>query len=193
MRKFLVLPFIVAAILATASGAAADSKSPNQCLAPSGVDLNVFYGVSHAIVAPFCTVVRTGEEWSVTAIWFTNFTFAVVPPNFVPAGATPMEDFIAKFIGVKYVVDPGTAQEKTYLFKNKRHLWLGAFLNGFPLANTLTMGTIQPLSVGRHVVKTFWVFSAMHCDGFDAVMIQNCIPEGETHYSTIPFEVKSGQ
>jgi hypothetical protein len=94
---------------------------------------------------------------------------------------------------VKYVVDPGTAQEKTYVFKNKRHLWTGVNLDGFPVVNTLTMGTLQPLSVGQHVVKTFWLFSAMHCDGFGDVLLANCIPAGETHYSTIPLEVKAGQ
>jgi hypothetical protein len=65
--------------------------------------------------------------------------------------------------------------------------------DGLPLVNTLTMGTLQPLSVGPHVVTTYWVFNAVHCDGFGDVMFENCIPAGETQVLTIPFEVKAGQ
>jgi hypothetical protein len=191
MRKLLLVPLIVLAALVVAAAPAAAS-SDNHCIAPTGVDLNVFYGVSHPIVAPFCNEVAAGEEWSVAARWYTNTTFVVTPAGFVPAGATPMDDFVAKFIGVKYIVDPGTAQEKTYLFKNKRHLWIGID-SGFPLVNTLTMGTIQPLSVGQHVVETFWLFSAMHCDGFGDVMIENCLPAGQTQYSTIQLDVRSAK
>lgn len=199
MRKLLVVTLIVAAALASASGAAADSKAATHCTVPGiELDLNVFYGVSHAIVAPFCTSINAGEEWSVTAGWFMNTTFAVFPSNFTPAGATPMEDFIAKFVGVKYVVDPGTAQEKTYVLKNKRHLWTGVNVFGDPLVNTLTMGTLPPLSVGQHVVRTSWLFSQMHCDGLGDVIGElpggaNCLEAGERHVSTIAFEVKAGQ
>jgi len=57
--------------------------------------------------------------------WFMNHNFAVVPDGFAPAGATPLEDFVAKFTGVKYVVDPGSSRERTYAFTNADDLWTG--------------------------------------------------------------------
>jgi hypothetical protein len=186
----LLVALIAAIIVVTTASTASASRTANQCIAPDGTDLNQFYNFSDQIVAPFCTQVDAGENWSVVARWFVNFTFASAPDGFVPAGTTPVEDFLAKFAGVKYVLDPDTSHEKVYLLKNKRHLWAGS-ANGFPLFNTLTMGTLQPLSVGPHVVKTYWLFSAMHCDGFGDVLLVNCFLAGETLYSTIPFEVTS--
>jgi hypothetical protein len=48
--------------------------------------------------------------------WFMNRGFEAVSEGFVPAGATPLEDFVAKFTGVRYVVDPGSKRERTYAF-----------------------------------------------------------------------------
>ena len=64
------------------------AKPPAHCVTPTGVDLNVVYGVSAAIVAPFCTEIDAGHRWTVTNAWFMSPTFDFVPPGFVPAGAT---------------------------------------------------------------------------------------------------------
>jgi hypothetical protein len=108
-------------------------------------------GVPEAVVAPFCTEIGSGQRWRVSQGWVMGLTFKKVPKGFEPAGATPLEDFIAKFIGVKLVVDPGTAQEQTYVFTNADDVGMIAE-NGFDVVNTVTMGTLEPLSVGRHVV-----------------------------------------
>jgi len=104
---------------------------------------------------------------------------------------SPLEDFIAKFIGVKYVVDPGTSKEKTYVFGNDDDL--GIFNDGITVAaNSVSLGTLKPLSVGDHVVDSYLLFSAMHCDGIDSVVEENCLPAGETWYSSVQFTVTPG-
>ena len=174
-----------------ASRSSAGPKPVPHCITPTGVDLNERYGVSEAIIAPFCTTLDSGRHWTVTNAWFMSPTFVAVPNGFVPAGLTPLEDFIAKFIGVKYVVDPGTSKEKTYVFGNDDDL--GVFDDGVTVAvNSVSLGTLKPLSVGDHVVDSYLLFSAMHCDGFDIVVEENCLPAGETLYSSVRFTVTPG-
>jgi hypothetical protein len=94
---------------------------------------------------------------------------------------------------VKYVVDPGTRQEKTYVFGNDDDL--GIFNDrelGTVVANTVSLGTLKPLSVGDHVVDSYLLLSAMHCDGFGDVVTDNCLPAGETLFSSVEFEVTPG-
>lgn len=190
------LTFTVLVVGASGVSAANTKKGGNNCISPSGDDLNAFYGVSEQIVAPFCTQVGSGERWTVTVRWFMNETFEVVPEGFAPAGATPLEDFIAKFSAVRYVVDPGTKHEKTYVFANDGNLWTGV-LGGSPLVNTITLGSLDPLPVGTHVVETHWVFSTMHCDGLGEVIAPyleggNCLL-GEDTVSRLEFEVTPDQ
>ena len=115
-------------------------------------------------------------------------SFDAVPDGFVPAGNTPLEDFRAKFVGVKYVVDPGTTQQQTFMFDNVDQLAL-LQIDGVPTVNTVTMASLHPLSAGDHVVQTFWVFNAMHCDGIAAVVPENCLAAGETLYHQVTFAV----
>jgi hypothetical protein len=177
-----------------ATRAAAEPIRENHCIAPSGLDLNELFGVSEQIVAPgsaSCTEVSSGEPFrpSVTP-WFVNLTFEVVPEGFVAAGATPTEDFVAKFTAVKYVIDRGTRREQTYLFINHGNVWTGTF-STVALINPLTLGTVRPQMIGSHSIETYWIFSAMHCDGFgDATGPGgNCFPAGETQLPTMAFTV----
>jgi len=174
-----------------ASRSSAGPKPVPHCITPTAVDLNERYGVSEAIIAPFCTTLDSGRHWTVTNAWFMSPTFVAVPNGFVPAGLTPLEDFIAKFIGVKYVVDPGTSKEKTYVFGNDDDL---AIFNDeeTAIANAVSLGTLKPLSVGDHVVDSYLLFSAMHCDGIANVVEENCLPAGETWYSSVQFTVTPG-
>ena len=158
------------------------------CHTPTGVNVNERWGVSWRIIAPFCTDAVTGEHWSTTAVWLMSTSFDAVPDGFVPAGDTPLEDFRAKFVGVKYVVDPGTTQQETYVFDNVDQLAL-LQIEDVQVVNTLALATLHPLSDGDHVVQTFWVFNAMHCDGIAAVVADNCLPAGETLYHEVTFAV----
>jgi hypothetical protein len=184
---------VVACLVAGAGRASVANagKEGNHCISPAGVDLNEFYGVSEQIVAPFCAQVGSGEQWTVAGRWLMNDTFKFVPKGFVPAGATPLEDFIAKFVGVRYVVDPGTNHEQTAVFPNGGNLFTGT-QEGFVVVNTLTLGTLDPLPDGGHVVELYWSFTAMHCDGLGKVLADNCLPAGETLFTKVAFEVTPG-
>jgi hypothetical protein len=158
------------------------------CLSPTGVDLNERWGVSWRVIAPFCTDALTGEHWSTTTLWSMSTSFDAVPDGFVPAGDSPLEDFLAKFGGVKYVVDPGTNQQRTYVFDDLDQLAV-VDIDGLPSVNTVTMAALHPLSAGEHVVQTFWMFDAMHCDGIGAVVAENCFPAGETLFHQVTIAV----
>ena len=174
-----------------ASRSSAGPKPIPHCITPTAVDINERYGVFEPIVAPFCTTLSSGRHWTVSNGWFMSPTFVAKPDGFEPAGGTPLEDFIAKFIGVKYVVDPGTSKEKTYVFGNDDDL--GIFNDVLTVAvNPVGLGTLRPLSVGDHVVDSYLLFSAMHCDGIDVVVGENCLPAGETLYSSVQFTVTPG-
>ena len=191
-RRGIVLAFAVLVMTVAPSGAWA-AKEGNHCISPTGTDLNELWGVTEAIVASFCTEIGAGRNWRVGQAWFMNRTFKKVPKSFVPTGATPIEDFIAKLVGVKYVVDPGTAQEQTYVFTNVGDLGtIPEIPDGGSVAQGLTMGVLGPLSIGVHVVDSYWSMSAMHCDGLGRVIEQNCLPAGDTLYDHITFEVATG-
>lgn len=204
MRRALIPAFSLLTATALAfgvGGARAASESPrvgdNHCITPLG-DVNELYGISAQIVNPFCTRVDAGESWVPTGgpPWFVNTSFAAVPAGFVPAAPTPLEDFLAKFVAVKYVVDAGTLQERTYTFPASDKLWIGEspFGPGFPAVHPITLGTLRPVSVGDHTVRVYWVMSAMHCDGLGTDVTVNCLPAGEVPYfsAVTSFEVAPG-
>ena len=164
--------------------------------------MNAFLGISEEVVASFCPEIDAGEEWTTSGPWFVNGSFATVPKGFVPAGETPVEDFQAKFTALKLVIDPGSRQEKTVVFPNRGNVFAGpgnAIFPGIPedvlVLLPASLGTVQPLPVGNHVVHGYWTFSAMHCDGFgtDTTPVSgNCFPAGETLLLQLPFEVVPG-
>ena len=172
--------------------AQASHTMENHCITPTGIDLNALYDITKQIVTPFCNQVDSGEHWTAAgAGWFMNTSFEAVPEGFVPAGATPLEDFLAKFVAIKYVIDPGTRQEQTYVYPTSDKLWIGTTA-GFPAVWPGTLSNLQPLSVGEHFVVVYWVFNAMHCDGFTAVVEENCLGPGEVAYVALSFEVTPG-
>jgi hypothetical protein len=175
----------------------AKTKPGNHCISPStGIDLNRYFGIAEQIVTSFCPTVGAGGRWSTGGPWFMAPTFGPVPGGFVPAGATPAEDFRAKFTALKLVIDPGTHQEKIIVFPTNDRLFVDTDeprFNGLVFVTPTTLGTVQPLSVGEHIVDVFWVFRAMHCDGLAANVEQNCFPVGETKYIPgLPFQVTPG-
>lgn len=195
VRWSMVLIVVIASMALASQPAQASAPVENHCIAFGGIDLNEFYGVSEQLVAPGCGQIGSGEPYRVWAGWSMNSSFTAVPPEFVPAGDTPLEDFVAKFVAVKYVVDPGTAKEKMYIVPNRGDLWTG-ILFGLPHVNTLTLGVLKPLPVGQHRIDMYWIFSAMHCDGFSDVVAQSCLPAGETRFGAPgrpAFEVTADQ
>lgn len=190
---------LTAGSLGGTAGDALASRTAPHCYVqlPSGpLDLNEFYGVSAQIVIPGCDQFPSGRPWTVGVVWYMNTTFAIVPDAFVPAGDTPVEDFVAKFSALKYVVDPGTSEQRTYVIPNGPGLWVGLGPAGLPAVNTNTLTTLRPLSVGNHVVEVYWTFTAMHCDGLGDVIDfpnGNCPTAGEHLVRAIPFTVTADQ
>ena len=166
-------------------------RSGNHCISPRGQDLNEVYGVSEQIVTGFCAEVASGEKWRAGAPWFMAKTFDQVPDDFVPVGATPLDDFLAKFTHVRYVVDAGTRQERTVIHRTSSAMWTDTSgeTDG---VSPITLGVFSPLRVGPHTLDKYWVFSAMHCDGLVANVDENCLPAGETFYGHTDFEVIAG-
>ncbi len=81
-----------------------------------GVDLNVLFGVPEQFVHGACTTITAGSTWRPLRIWYMNTAFDAVPPGFVPAGETPLEDFLVKVTSVKVVIDGGTKRQRTVVF-----------------------------------------------------------------------------
>jgi hypothetical protein len=180
---------VFATFLIFGVGAASPNTKGEHCLAADGTDLNEYYGVSATIVATFCPSLRTGEEWTTTSRWFVAPSYGKVPRGFVPApGATPADDFLAKFVSVRYVIDPGTAQEQTYVFPNSNKLFID-LVDSTTLFNPITLGTLHPLSAGQHVIDRYWRMSALHCDGIGKILEENCLPAGDTFFGGVTFDV----
>ena len=190
-----ILGVLVAVLGLGRSEAAAGPKAVAPCITPppTAVNVNERWGITDAVVAPFCTQVNSGRRWVPSNAWFMNTAFDVVPPGFVAQGATPVQDFVAKFVGVKHVVDAGTNNEKTYVFPNDDSLGILLAVEGFDVVNAITLGSLNPLSVGDHTVDSYFIFSAMHCDGLPpGDPDQNCLPAGETLFGSVEFTVTPG-
>jgi hypothetical protein len=186
-----VLILVAAASLVAAGNAQGGHQEP--CNHPiTGEDLNERYGISEQFVAPFCPELGAGQRWRAPGpSWFMNTAFDAVPEEFEPAGDTPLEDFQAKFVGYRYVIDGGTKDERNYLFTNTEDLWIGDF-DGFPDVSPVLMisdAATKPLKVGEHTVARFWVMDGVHCDGFGADIENNCLPDGEVLFAVTTFEV----
>lgn len=189
---------------ARGGGASAEGKTKpgNHCVFPANnADLNEIYGVTAQIVTGFCPEVNSGERWvSPGAPWSMNDSFAAVPDEFEPAqGATkPLEDFLAKFVQVRFVIDRGTRQEQTVVFPNDGNLFTGpgSLFPGTPanwdVVSPIALGTLKPLPVGDHLVEVYWTLSDLHCDGLVANIDENCLPAGEFLYSRTRFTVVPG-
>ena len=178
--------------LSASTTASASSPRTEHCVAPNGVDMNAYLDLSAAIVAPFCPEIKAGAWWVRARFYASATTWEQMPEGYVPAGSTPREDFVAKFLAVRYVVDEGTPDEFTVEFANGPRLWTGDHATDpdIALATPMTLGAIRPLSVGPHTVRDVWIMSDMQCDGWSAVVEESCIPgAGPYDLGTISFEV----
>lgn len=183
---------LVLAGVAGVEAAAADSTRTEHCVAPNGVDMNAYLDLSAAVVAPFCPQIKAGDWWVRAHFYTAAKTWEQMPDGYVPAGATPLEDFVAKFVAIRYVVDEGTPHEFTVEFANGPLLWTGDHATNpdIALATPMTLGAIRPLSAGPHTVRTFWIMSDIQCDGWSAVVEESCFPgAGPFDSGTISFEV----
>lgn len=162
----------------SATAAVADRTRTQHCVAPNGVDMNAFLDLSAAVVATFCPAIKAGDWWVPANFYSSAKTWEQMPDGYVPAGETPREDFVAKFLAIRYVVDEGTPREFTVEFANGPLLWTGDHATNpdIDLATPMTLGAIRPLSVGPHTVRDIWIMSDIQCDGWSAVVEESCFP-----------------
>ena len=190
---------------ALAAGAHAPVRDPGEvivtrgdtrCVIYNGIDLNEVLGVSERIVRqPWCYQVNAGEWYIPLWGWFGATSYANVPSPYPLAGATPLEDFLAKLVAVRYVVDPGTPKERSYRFDGRdipRVIGTTDQIEAGPIAAVVHfVAKLPPLSPGVHRFQTFVELSAAHCDGLGTAP-ENCAPPGETFVFGCPFAVIDG-
>jgi hypothetical protein len=162
-------------------------RDANHCVNSFGVDLNELYGVSEQFRNRECQVVSAGEHWILGPIvWIVDDGVdSLYPDGYVPVSPNPIDDFAAKLVAVKVVVD-----RRTHVFSpsealrtdiNIAQLEPGAWEEPLPMASMLPR--LRPLSVGQHTFQPFVVLSDEHCDGLGTVEEQNCLPAGETPFA----------
>jgi len=168
----------------------------NHCVNRFGVDYNDLYEVSDQFRTFECRVVSAGERWVPLLTWITNDTDIVYPPGYVPTLPAPSDDFLAKLIAVKVVIDRGTGQERTHFFDpsdivrtdiNAEDVNPGQWGSPFPMASLLP--SMPPEIVGDHTFEPILVLSAEHCDGFGTDPELQCLPAGEVSFGVRPLSI----
>ena len=162
-------------------------KDANHCVNSFGVDLNELYGVSDQFRNFECRALSAGEHWVLGPLtWFVDDGIdSVYPDGYVPMSPNPIDDFAAKLVAVKVVVD-GTAHvfspsQAMRTDITSEQLQPDGVEDPGPLASMLPR--LRPLSVGEHTFQPFIVLSAEHCDGLAPVEEDNCLPAGETPFA----------
>ena len=213
------------------SGALAKDSKPNPnplCIAPWGTDLCAATGINTAFATPFFLggqPVPVGNWWTPILGWAVNARGGLLPeypltyrPDYVPAYPNdPMQDFISKIVKFTLIIDPGTRQERTYVYDQPAtyevFMKVGDFwppgIFGDPRLDSAqwmeVVPKLHPLSPGDHELHAIWTLSAEHCDGFPSfggepltVEGNHCIPAGDyayfplQHVYTFGFEPRSG-
>lgn len=183
------------AVPAAAAPASAAGPRVTPCVNPyAGFVIQDAVGISAAVVSPGCDEIKSGARWTVPVTWYAAQSWQGVPPGYEPVSATPLDDFKAHFVGLKLVIDGGTRSEFTVEWPNGPRLWTGVYREtGSPTvwdaASPITLGTVRPLSVGRHTVGESLLLSATTCDGTSGNPDFSCAPAGELFAGTVEFRV----
>ncbi|MCX2180811.1 hypothetical protein KV205_09755 [Streptomyces sp. SKN60] len=153
-----------------------------------GRDQNDFLDVTQRLIGPPpCREAFVGERWVRTfPSWGTapSAEGAVYPAGYTPQRPAPMDDFLAKFRGVRVVNDIGTVRERSFTFGPETvRLTEIDRESGLPFTYFAT-APLPPLSPGEHTSTVFMRLSAEHCDGLGTVEGENCLPGGEFPYPT---------
>ena len=180
---------VLSASLALAPGPALGKRSASHCITPAGEDLNATFGTRDAFVAPFCTDVRVGDRWRAVLRIAVAGADPVFPSGYAPAHSDLDEDFVAKFVSARYVVDAGTARERSYSFSaGDLIVQTGAIPDGSRFVRWVTP-SLHPLRRGDHSVDEYVTLSADFWDGLGLDPATNLIPAGETLGGVVEFNV----
>lgn len=183
------------------------------CILPWGVNLCELGGVTTAaLISPDLGLggdpLLVGSWWTPMVVWGTNKAGGLLPdfpiayhPGYASASPDdPMRDFLDKLVSFTIVVDPGTRQERAYVFAAPRDIvrvttfgdyWGPAGYFGYAVFNPMAWATffpvLHPLDVGGHAIHLVWTMSAEHCDGIPSLGGEpltfeggHCIPAGDT-------------
>ncbi|MEU8616433.1 hypothetical protein [Streptomyces sp. NPDC048623] len=178
--------FALVMALPGSAGAQARPPAEHVCFF-EGQDLNVFLGVTQRLIGPPpCREAFVGEQWVRTfPSWGTAASAeeAVYPAGYTPQRPAPMDDFLAKFLGVRVVNDIDTVRERSFTFgpETVRRTEIDSE-SGLPFTYFAT-APLRPLSAGEHTSTVFMRLSAEHCDGLGTVEGENCLPGGEFQYT----------
>jgi hypothetical protein len=186
--RLATVSLVVLCALFAVPGSALAKRAENHCLSPVGEDLNEALGTTDALVTPFCTEVRAGDRWRPVLRVAAAGSDYVFPSGYAPTQPALDEDFAAKLVSVRYVVDAGTAQERTYVFPATRFdLELGVFPGGVFVR--WATPPLHPLPPGDHTVDEYVTLSADFWDGLDVDPTANLIPAGESLAVSVGFTV----
>lgn len=180
-----------AAVLTAASivGAVpvAAARPANHCVNPAGADLNAVYQTNDAFITPFCTDAHSGDWWRPLLRWLGAATHDVIPEGYIPSGATPRADFLGKLQSARYVVDAGTARERSYTVEVRR---LIIATGEVPDGTEFVAFTprLHPLPPGAHTVDIYVTLSEENWDGL-GLEPENHSAAGESLVSSVAFVV----
>lgn len=167
----------------------------NACIHPSGVNFNELFGVADQFWNAICpNNLSVGEHWRPTAAWtFSEAADAIYPADYTPLRENPIDDWLAKVVAIKMVIDAGTSREKTYLFSTaeavRTDLRISQVNPSFPAWPTaFLLPRMAPLSPGQHTQQMFVVLSARQCDGLS---LDGCAPAGEEPVTELATDVKT--
>jgi PS-10 peptidase S37 len=196
IRRWRISALLSAVLVAAGEPISAGRLDPpghedgNRCLNEFGIDLNQLYGVTAQMQTGGCRLQTAGEQWVVPLWWIVHTgDGSVYPPGYTPSSPLPIQDFTSKLVAVKIVVDAGLPSEKTHYLAaadvlrtdiDTGALYPGGFDQTYPVASILPL--LLPLSVGAHTYQPFLLMRAQHCDGFEIVVRNSCLPAGE-----VPF------
>ena len=179
-----IAALLLASVPVTAS---AGTRDGNHCVFPPDGDFNEAFGITEAVVW-FCnTEIGSGQDWRTNMAWGMTEKYTVKPKGFVAGGETPLDDFLAKFVGVRIVIDPGTSQQRTYVFTDTSKL----VVLEPALVMSFDMGVMAPPAVGHHYLESYWSMSGVHCDGY-AKKLEDCMPAGDSLGFATDFTVTPG-
>jgi hypothetical protein len=186
------LKYLVALVALSASlapGVAVAKKGNEHCITPAGEDLNEIFGTPDAFIAPFCTEVHTGGKWRAILRIAVAGPDRLLPPGYAPSRSTLDEDFLAKFVSGRYVVDAGTKRERSYSFSSTSlTVEVGALPDETRFLRWFTP-PMHPLPPGDHTVDEYVTLSADFWDGLGLDPTTNLIPAGESLAVSVQFRV----
>jgi hypothetical protein len=160
-------------------------RQANDCVHPSGVSFNELFAVPEQFWNFICTDLSAGEHWRPTAAWtFAEGADAIYPPGYAPLYANPLDDWLAKVVTIKMVIDGGTNREKTYFYSPaeavRTDVRIAQLNPSFPdLPTAFLIPRMAPLSPGHHTHEMIVVLSAQQCDGLTTDEAAICAPAGE--------------